>query len=132
MIYFFCFIQIYKNQEENRTAKIILRLYLFVWMWKHKSRLITYINKMNKLNWRNKAISISMFDYPILYTNIPHHNLISVMGKLINFCLVVVIKNSLIEITRCGDIWTNIQEKHRLSFDKISLKITVSYWLSNS
>ena len=44
------------------------------------------IDTINKLNSRNKAISISIFDFSTLYTNMPHHRLKSVMGELINVC----------------------------------------------
>ena len=45
-------------------------------------------------NSRNKAISISMFDFSTLYTNIPYHKLVSVMSELINFCFDGVVKSS--------------------------------------
>ena len=44
------------------------------------------MNTVNKLNSRNKTISISMFNFSILYANIPHDKLKSVMRELINFC----------------------------------------------
>ena len=48
----------------------------------------TVIDPINKVNSRNKAISIFVFDFSNLYTNIPHHKLKSVMGELINFLII--------------------------------------------
>ena len=39
--HFLLYSNIYKNQEENLIIKIILSLNLFVWLQKHKSRLIS-------------------------------------------------------------------------------------------
>ena len=43
-------------------------------------------NTISKVSSRNEAISISIFHFSNLYTNIPHHKLISMIGELDNFC----------------------------------------------
>ena len=62
------------------------------------------IDKINKLNWRNKAISISTYNFSILYTNIPHHKVKSVRRELINFCFNVGNKE-IIVTNRHGASW---------------------------
>ena len=44
------------------------------------------IDIINKLNARNKAISVSTFEFFTLYTNIPHHKLKPLMRDFFNFC----------------------------------------------
>ena len=41
---------------------------------------------VNKLNKRNKAKYISTFDFPTLYTKLPHNKLLMVLHHLIDFC----------------------------------------------
>ena len=41
---------------------------------------------INKLNERNKANSISTFDFSTLYTKLPHNKLLMVLHNLIDFC----------------------------------------------
>ena len=41
---------------------------------------------VNKLNKRNKAKSISTFDFSTLYTKLPHNKLLMVLHHLIDFC----------------------------------------------
>ena len=43
------------------------------------------INKLNRVNGRNKARDISTFDFTILYTKIGHIDLIIVLNKVIAF-----------------------------------------------
>ena len=82
------------------------------------------------MNSRNKAISVSNFDFSALNTSILHHKLKSVMEELINFCLSEKNKE-FIGITRYGAIWHNIQEKYRLFFNKTFLKLAFNYLLDN-
>ena len=43
------------------------------------------IDIINILNARNRAISVSTFEFSTLYTNIPHHKLKSLMRDFFNF-----------------------------------------------
>ena len=88
----------------------------------------TVIERTNKLNSRNKAILISMFDFFSLCTNIPHRKLKSVMGELINFYFSSG-DREFIGITRHGAIWTKSRPKYRLSFKSTSLKVAITYLL---
>ena len=53
------------------------------------------------------------------------------MGELINFSFNGGDKE-FIGITRYCAIWTNSREKHRLSFNKSSLKLAINSLLNNS
>lgn len=64
------------------------------------------IDAINKTNSRNKAMSLSTFDFSTLYTKIPHQKFKSVMGKLINFCFSSRVKE-FIEITKYSAIRGN-------------------------
>ena len=88
------------------------------------------INAINKLNSRNRAGSISTFDFSTLYTNIPHHKLKSVMSNLINFCFHGGDKEY-IAVTNFGAIWTNDKDKYKINFSKTSLKLAINYLLDN-
>ena len=81
--------------------------------YNHKSRFFTGVNSfwvvqsnkpvftaINKLNKRNKAISISTFDFSTLYTKLPHNQLLKVLHKLIDFCFYGSTK-SFILINKC-------------------------------
>ena len=67
-----------------------------------------------------------MFDFSTMYTNILHPKLKSVMGELINFYFPGA-DEELFGITRYGTIWTNNQQKYKLSFNKTSLKLALTY-----
>ena len=69
----------------------------------------TFVTLINKVNSRNKAISISTFDFSTLYTNIRHWNLKSVTGDLINFSFNSRDKE-FIGVTRFGTFWTYNQQ----------------------
>ena len=70
---------------------------------------------INKLNPRNKAISIFRFDLSASDINSPHHKLKSVIRELICCCF-----NSgdteFIGVTGYGAFWTNSQEKISIVF----------------
>ena len=68
------------------------------------------IDKIDKTNLRNKAISVSTFDLSSKCADIPHHKLKSVMRGLINFCFNGGLKE-FFAITECGAICTNNQQK---------------------
>ena len=64
------------------------------------------MDTINKLNLRYKAVSIFLLDFSILYANIPHHKVESVMGESSSVST-VMIKNPLGGISRYGAIWTD-------------------------
>ena len=95
----------------------------------------TAIDTINKVNSRHSAILISTFDFSSLFINIPHHKLKSVIEELVNFCFNGR-NEKCIGIFGYGATWTNNQQKYRLSnnkkyrfsFNKISLKLAITYW----
>ena len=62
----FCSIQIYKNQEENLTSRIIWRLNLFTWMYKYKTCLINWIT-WKELFLKNSENSYLCFRLAVLH-----------------------------------------------------------------
>ena len=69
-------------------------------MWHNK------FHTINKLNSRNKAISISKIDFSALYWYIPHHKMKAVMGELIKFCFNNSAVKKLYRITTNRGVWT--------------------------
>ena len=47
----------------------------------------TFIDAINRINWRNKASSVSMFDFCTLDINIPHYRLKSAIGEFTQFVM---------------------------------------------
>ena len=88
------------------------------------------IDAMTKLNARNKARSISTFDFSTLYTKLPHDKLLDVLNKLIDFCF-----NGgnlkYIVVTKSGARWSKEHKDSVLCFDKGKMKEAVKYLLSN-
>ena len=86
-------LKLIRKQVENYNFKI--QYYSIVkTFWPVQSNR-SIINKINKLNSRNKAISIFTFDIFTLYMNIPYHNLKSGMKELIISVLLAGIQTSL-------------------------------------
>ena len=88
------------------------------------------LQAIDKINSRNKAVSITTFDFSTLYTNISHHKLKSVMSELINFCFNGGDKEY-IGIYRGNGVWTNDQGKYNITFNKKNLKLAINYLLDN-
>ena len=53
------------------------------WTVQNNKQVIDSIAKLSK---RNKALSVSTFDFSTLYTKIPHSKLLHVLNDLIDFC----------------------------------------------
>lgn len=88
------------------------------------------IDAMMKLNKRNKAKSISTFDFSTLYTKLPHNKLLDVLHKLIDFCFTGG-DHKYITISKFGARWCKERCDNKISFDKQSMKDAVTYLLSN-
>ena len=52
------------------------------------------IDRIGKINKRNKAKSIMTFDFSTLYTKIPHNLLIQALNEIIDFCFKGGISNA--------------------------------------
>ena len=64
------------------------------------------INQINKLNERNKAETITTFDFSTLYTKIPHNKLVKVLNELTDFCFDGGLGNYII-VDKFGAKWTS-------------------------
>ena len=85
---------------------------------------------VNKLNKRNKAKSISTFDFSTLYTKLPHNKLLMVLHHLIDFCFDGG-ENKFIQFKNIGARWAKEVNNNCLGFNKQQMKDAVSYLLSN-
>ena len=85
---------------------------------------------MQKLNNRKKAFSIATFDFFTLYTNIPHNILKNVMRELINFYFKGGEKEFIV-VAKFGATWTDNRNKFKITFDKASLKLAITFLLDN-
>ena len=83
---------------------------------------------INKLNERNKANSISNFDFSTLYTKLPHNKLLMVLHHLIEFCFDGG-ENKFIQINKFGARWIREVNNNRIFFSKLKIKDAVSYLL---
>ena len=86
----------------------------------------TFIDAINRINWRNKASSVSMFDFCTLDINIPHYRLKSAIGELTQFVMF-----SSLESLQMVLFWPNDQQDYNLSVNETSLKWEINYSLDN-
>ena len=84
---------------------------------------------VNKLNKRNKAKSISTFDFSH-HTKLPHNKLLMVLHHLIDFCFDGG-ENKFIQFKNIGARWAKEVNNNCLGFNKQQMKDAVSYLLSN-
>ena len=120
--------RLFYRQIENYNDK--LRFYTGVnsfWVVQNNRPVI---NAMKKLNTRNKAKSISTFDFATLYTKLPHDKLSDVLHKLIDFCFNGG-EHKFIVISRFGARWSKNKTDTGISLDKQMIKDAVTYLLAN-
>ena len=109
----------------------------------YKSRFFTGVNSfwvvqsnkpvfeaINRLNKRNKAKSITFFDFFTLYTKLPHNKLLKVLHSLIDFCFDGGIKKFIL-INKFGGSWVSEKKKDCICFSKQDIKDAVTYLLKN-
>ena len=87
------------------------------------------IEKLNKINTRKKAKSISTFDFSTLYTTLPHHLLIKVLTEIIEFVFKGSIRNK-IGFSQFSIYWTSKGTDKRF-FTKQSLIYVVTFLIQN-
>ena len=86
---------------------------------------------MKKLNDRNKASSVSCFDFSTLYTKIPHSKLVKVLHELVDFCFKGG-NAEFIAVNQYRAYWTNQKKSSdAFTFSKASLKNAIKYLLDN-
>ena len=88
------------------------------------------IHNINNLNKKNKAYSVSTFDFSTLYTNIPHGKLMSVLNELVDFCFKGSGKD-FITVDNYSARWTYEPKDNKTVFTKASLKKSIKYLLNN-
>ena len=88
------------------------------------------VRNIKKLNSRNKAHTVSTFDFSTLYTKIPHDKLVSVMDELIDFCFRGG-TNQHIAVSKYGAHWVTRPDKNKICFSKSSFKQAVRYLMNN-
>ena len=86
------------------------------------------IKNINKLNTRNRAKSITTFDFSTLYTSIPHDKLKNALREVINFGFKGGDK-FYIGINKYGAKWVNDKSSCPVTFDKASLKLAINFLL---
>ena len=85
---------------------------------------------ISKINSRNKASSVTTYDFSTLYTKIPHDKLNDVLNKLIDFCFDGG-ECKFIAINKYGAKWVQNKSSCNVCFDKLTLKKAVAYLLEN-
>ena len=88
------------------------------------------LKAINKLNKRNKAKSITTFDFSMLYTKLPHNKLLKVLHKLIDFCFDGGTKNFIL-INKFGARCIDNRKNDQLCFSKQDVKDAVTCLLCN-
>ena len=113
-------------ESYNNKSKFFSGVNTF-WVIQNNKPVTDAIKNLNK---RNRARSISTFDFSTLYTKIPHDKLIFVLHSLIDFCFNGGICDY-IGVTDYGSHWVNDHSKYTIWFDRKRIKDAVSYLLSN-
>ena len=110
------------KQIEHYKFKILYRSGPKTFWSAQKNQILA--DARNKMNSRNKSISIFTFDF--LTLNIQHHRLKSVMGEFLNSCF-----SGKIEEFWSMVLFRLLSTKKRLSFNKTFLKLAIKYLLEN-
>ena len=90
------------------------------------------INRINKINKRNRAKSIMTFDFSTLYTKIPHNLLLEALNEIIEFAFKGGTSDA-VYVTKHGASWrgskNNIDQR---AYKKCSIKSALKYVIENS
>ena len=87
-------------------------------------------NAINNLNNRQRARSVSTFDFSTLYTKIPHDKLLFVLNSLVDFCFKGGV-SKYIAIKKSKACWVVHPFKDCMVFGKLSIKAGVKYLMEN-
>ena len=113
-------------QSYNRKSRFFTGVNSF-WVVQSNKPVFEAINRLNK---RNKAKSITTFDFSTLYTKLPHNKLLKVLHSLIDFCFDGGIKKFIL-INKFGAYWVSEKKKDHICFSKQDIKDAVTYLLRN-
>ena len=119
---------IFRQTENFHLNAKFLSNYNKFWVLQNSKPII---DRMNEINRKKNAKSISTFDFSTLYTNIPHSHLIERLSMLIDF---VYDAGDLKYITtdfRGNARWSSKMSQKYASFSREKLKITVKHLIQN-
>ena len=87
------------------------------------------VDRIEKINNRNKAATISTFDFATLYTKIPHELLIDALNEVVDFAFEGGIANA-VYINSFGASWRNSSDAR--SYRKSDIKKALKYSIENA
>ena len=98
------------------------------WVIQNNAPLIDRIGKINK---RNKAKSVMTFDFSTLYTKIPHDLLIQALNEIVDFCFKGGISKA-VYVTENGASWRKSSGVDVREYSKGLIKAALKYAIDNS
>ena len=87
-------------------------------------------SKNSTVEYNNKPLPITTYDCPTFYRNIPHNKLKNVMRELTNFPFKGDEKQFL-AVTKFCSAWTGNKTEAKITLDKASLKLDITFVLNN-
>ena len=88
------------------------------------------IDAMNGVNKRRETTSVSTFDFPTLYTKLPHNKILMVLNSLIDFYFDGG-ESKYITVNNYGARWVKNIEDNVICLSKQQIKDVVAYLLFN-
>ena len=122
-----CIFKLFQKQVESYNDKS--RVWSGVsgcWVIQNSNPVIERIGKINK---RNKAISITTFDFATLYTKIPHALLIEALNDIVDFAFQGGVANA-VYINKYGASWRNSADAR--AYTKNDIKKALKYSIENA
>ena len=119
---------IYKQIENFHAKGKFYSNYNLFWVIQNSKPVI---DKLNNINNRNNARTITTYDFSTLYTNIPHADLIMKLEKIID----IAFKGGKAKYIRVNDnraYWCNYKSNKNTCFSIDSLKRIVKYLITDS
>ena len=93
------------------------------WVLQNKKPVIYAMNRLNK---RDKASSVPMFDFSTLYTKLTHNKLLMVLNSLIDFCFDGG-ENKCITVTNYGAFLVKNIKDNVICLNKQQVKDALSF-----
>ena len=117
------------NQIQNyNTKEKYLSNYNMFWVL---DNIDPIINKLEKINRKKKAVSVSTFDFSTLYTKIPHDELFSRLGEIVDLCFDGGDKSFIAISQKRKAFWATKKGNRKVCFSKSGLKQAIEYLLDN-
>jgi hypothetical protein len=119
---------IYNQVDKFHKNAKFLSNYNKFWVLQNSNPVLDSLNHINK---KQKAKSISTFDFSTLYTKLPHNKLTKELSEVIDFVFNAG-NNQHIAISKYGKAyWSKTKPKTSVSFTRHSLKIAVKHLVQN-